>query len=98
MLVVLTNAFDAETVDRLLFLSKTKPEDLVVSGDGILQFYRVIAADLAKHRRLDEWTVGNTPVPVSYRYLIELTPKGRRLIDAWVAGDLAQLTKVVTAG
>ena len=98
MLVVLTNAFDTETVDRLLFLTKPGAEDLVVSGDGILQFYRVIAADLAKHRRLKEWSTGPPRGPVQYRYTIELTPKGKRLLDAWVAGDLGQLKQVVAAG
>ena len=47
MLVALSYAFDVEPVDRLLFLSLCPQDYLVVSGDGLLTFSRLIAAGLA---------------------------------------------------
>ena len=47
MLVALSHAFDVESVDRLLFLSLCPKDYLVVSGDGLLSFSRLIAAGLA---------------------------------------------------
>src|SRR5262245_6619960 len=49
MLVALSQAFDLEAIDRLLFL-KLCPDYLVVSGDGLLLFARLIAAGLATFR------------------------------------------------
>src|SRR3970282_2244198 len=47
MLVAITRAFDVEAIDRLLFLESCKKDFLVVSGDGLLHFARLIAARLA---------------------------------------------------
>ena len=47
MLVAITRAFDVEAIDRLLFLESCKKDFLVVSGDGLLHFSRLIAAGLA---------------------------------------------------
>src|SRR5262245_31948622 len=49
MLVALSQAFDLEAIDRLLFLNLC-PEYLLVSGDGLLHFARLIAAGLATFR------------------------------------------------
>ena len=42
MLVALTGAFDQEAIDRLLFLESREQDFLVVSGDGLLHFARLI--------------------------------------------------------
>src|SRR5438445_13450748 len=47
MLVAISRAFDVEAIDRLLFLDGCKKDFLVVSGDGLLHFGRLIAAGLA---------------------------------------------------
>jgi hypothetical protein len=47
MLVTLSQAFDAHAIDDLLFLYKLPENQLLVSGDGVLKFSRLIAADLA---------------------------------------------------
>jgi hypothetical protein len=60
MLVALSHAFDVESVDRLLFLNLYPNNFLVVSGDGLLQFARLIAAGLAnvqlKRTMLGSWS------------------------------------------
>src|SRR5262249_24408098 len=43
MLVAISRAFDLEAVDRLLFLNMCPKDFLVVSGDGLLHFARLIA-------------------------------------------------------
>ena len=47
MLVAISRAFDLDAVDRLLFLSACKKDFLIVSGDGLLHFARIIAAGMA---------------------------------------------------
>ena len=47
MLIAITRAFDVEAIDRLLFLESCKKNFLVVSGDGLLYFSRLIVAGLA---------------------------------------------------
>src|SRR5437899_194166 len=47
MLVSLSHAFDANTIDDLLFLSTPEALSLRVSGDGALKFSRLVAAGLA---------------------------------------------------
>src|ERR1700730_5232061 len=47
MLVAIGRAFDVDAIDKLMFLSILTEKSLVVSGDGVLQFSRLIAAGLA---------------------------------------------------
>ena len=47
MLVSLSQAFDTGTIDNLLFLDSPQIGTLRVSGDGVLKFSRLIAANLA---------------------------------------------------
>jgi hypothetical protein len=80
ILVSLNHAFDLEAVDNLLFLSKLRPKELAISGDGVLNFARLIAADLATFRLL----IQNGPLIL---YEVGLTPKGLMLINAWKQGN-----------
>jgi hypothetical protein len=50
ILVSLSQAFDLEAIDNLLFLSKLRPRELAISGDGVLKFARLIAANLVTFR------------------------------------------------
>lgn len=46
MLVAIGRAFDVEAIDSLFFLSMLPKDYLVLSGDGVLHFSRLIAAGL----------------------------------------------------
>lgn len=85
MLVAITGAFDLEAIDRLLFLSMIPKDYLVVSGDGLLQFARLIAASLAacEMKANNNWNI--------VTYAVNISDKGRLLIDAWKHGDRTRI-------
>jgi len=89
MLVAMSRAFDVEAIDRLLFLSSLKVDFLVVSGDGLLHFARLIGAGLAAVERKsnNNWQI--------VTYAVNISEKGRLLVDAWKAGDRALLKRIV---
>src|ERR1039457_5720053 len=89
MLVAITRAFDVEAIDRLLFLESCKKNFLVVSGDGLLHFGRLIAAGLAtgKQKSNNNWQI--------VTYAVNISDKGRMLIEAWKQGDRTRLRKVM---
>lgn len=89
MLVAITRAFDLEAIDRLLFLESCKKDFLVVSGDGLLHFSRLIAAGLAtvEQKANNNWQI--------VTYTVNLHEKGRMLIEAWKEGDRTRLAKVI---
>jgi len=89
MLVAINRAFDVEAIDRLMFLHKVPAEYLVVSGDGVLQFARLIAADLAS------FTMKANNAWLLVTYTVNLTEKGKLLIDAWMRGDTNVLRDVL---
>jgi hypothetical protein len=80
VLVSLSHAFDQSAIDDLLFLSKLHPKELAISGDGVLKFSRLIAADLAAFKLLMQ----NGPMVL---YEVGVTQKGEALVNAWKAGD-----------
>jgi hypothetical protein len=89
MLVAISRAFDLEAVDRLLFLRECKEDFLVVSGDGLLHFARIIAAGMAsmKQKANNNWQI--------VTYAINISPKGKQLIDAWRSGDRTRVSQVL---
>ena len=89
MLVAITRAFDLEAIDRLLFLESCKKDFLVVSGDGLLHFARLIAAGLVsgKQKSNNNWQI--------VTYAVNISEKGRMLIEAWKEGDRTRLRKVM---
>src|SRR4051812_13176210 len=89
MLVAITRAFDVEAIDRLLFLESCKPDFLVVSGDGLLHFGRLIAAGLAS---VDQKSNNNWQLVT---YAVNISDKGRQLIEAWKEGDRTRLKEVM---
>jgi hypothetical protein len=91
MLVALSRAFDLEAVDRLLFLSDCKQDFLIVTGDGLLHFARIIAAGLAsvELKANNNWQI--------VTYAVNISPKGKQIIDAWRQGDRARL-KIALGG
>jgi hypothetical protein len=64
---------------------------LIVSGDGLLHFSRLIAAGLA----VAEEKANNNWLLVSYA--VNISDKGRLLIEAWRQGDRTRL-KAAIAG
>ena len=91
ILVALSQAFDLESVDRLLFLSMKAPDFLIVSGDGTLAFARLSAAGLTSV----EVKANNNFELVTY--VVNLTEKGRLLIEAWKSGDRVRLQTTLGA-
>jgi hypothetical protein len=89
MLIAITRAFDVEAIDRLLFLESCKKDFLVVSGDGLLHFGRLIAAGLAS---VDQKSNNNWQIVT---YAVNISDKGRQLIEAWKQGDRTRLRKVM---
>jgi HNH endonuclease len=80
VLVSLGHAFDLATADHLLFLNRPEAKSLRVSGDGVLQFSRLIAAGLATFGV----AMQNGPLIL---YWVVLTNKGKALVEAWTSGN-----------
>ncbi len=92
ILVSLTQAFDRETLDLLLFLTHPQSgEGLALDGAGVLRFARLIAAGLATFRL----AIQNGPLFV---YTVTLTPKGRLLVEGWRSGEQATVTQALASG
>jgi hypothetical protein len=89
MLVAITRAFDVEAIDRLLFLESCKLDFLIVSGDGLLHFSRLIAAGLAtvEQKSNNKWQL--------VTYAVNIHDKGRQLIEVWKLGDRTRLYEVM---
>jgi len=89
MLVAISRAFDLDAVDRLLFLSECKKDFLVVSGDGLLHFARLIAAGLAtvEQKANNSWQL--------VTYAVNISDRGRLIIEAWKQGDRLRLKKII---
>jgi hypothetical protein len=89
MLVAITRAFDVESIDTLLFLETCEKDFLVVSGDGALHFGRLIAAGLAS---IDQKANNNWQFVT---YAVNISEKGRQLVEAWKQGDRLRLKAVI---
>ena len=85
MLVAISHAFDFETVDRLLFLDMCPKDYLVVSGDGLLHYSRLIAAGLASvaQKANNAWQI--------VTYAVNISEKGKQLIHAWKSGNRSDI-------
>jgi|ERR1700722_5848766 hypothetical protein len=91
MLVAVSRAFDLEAVDLLMFLNSCEKDFLIVTGDGLLHFARLIAAKLASValKANNNWQI--------VTYAVNISPKGKLLIDAWQQGDRTRISKVLSA-
>jgi hypothetical protein len=90
MLVAIHRGFDLESIDRLMFLEPLAKNSLIVTGDSLLHFDRLIAAGLATF----DMKSNNRDLLVTYA--VDLSPKGRMLIEAWRSGDHLKIQNVVT--
>jgi len=86
MLVAIGRAFDVEAIDRLLFLNMCPKDYLVLSGDGVLHFSRLIAAGLVtvEQKANNGWQL--------VTYAVNTSAKGCMLIHAWQEGDRAAIS------
>jgi len=91
ILVSLSNAFDLEAIDKLLFLEMCPPDYLIVSGDGVLSFSRLIAANFATVKLM----ANNANQLVTYS--INLSDKGKQLITTWKSGNRNELNAFLGA-
>ena len=91
MLVAISQAFDLDAIDRLLFLSLYDKDFLIVSGDGVLPFARLTAAGLTSvsMKANNCWEL--------VTYAVNMTEKGKLLIQAWRDGDRARLVGALGA-
>ena len=88
IVVALSQAFDAEAINLLLFLKQTRTNDILVSGDGLLRFASLIASELALPyliRQQGPWQF----------FSVHLTAKGQRLLDAWCSGNREQVRRAL---
>jgi hypothetical protein len=90
MLTAITRAFDVEAIDRLLFLDSCTTDFLVVTGDGLLHFGRLLAAGLASAelKSNNNWQI--------VTYAVNISDRGRQLIEAWKQGDRTRLREVMS--
>jgi len=89
MIASLNGAFDKDTVDKLHFLAGVGPNSLALSGDGVLEFYKLIGAGLAFYRIMMQ----NGPMVV---YDVQLTLRGQEFVNAIRNGDLQRFTQSAT--
>jgi hypothetical protein len=89
MLVAISRAFDLEAVDKLLFLNMCPKDYLVVSGDGLLHFARLVAAGLVsvEQKANNAWQI--------VTYAVNISEKGKFIIDAWQQGDRTRLSQLL---
>ena len=78
LLLSLNEGYDKKSIELLLALEKTG--QLFVSGDGVLTCASLIASDLVEKH---QYNIGK-PIP---EYAVQLTEKGKKLIEAWKSGD-----------
>ena len=90
-LVAINRAFDLESIDRLMFLEPLRKDALIVTGDGVLYFDRLIAAGLAS------FTLKSYNNGLLVTYAVNLSPKGKMLIEAWKSGDHLKIERAVTS-
>ena len=88
MIVALNHALGHRSMDLLLYLRQIEgPQIHFYTADGVLQFAGLIAAGLVStHAAISGFTQSTV---TSYHY-VYLSPKGKLLVEAWLAGDEAK--------
>jgi hypothetical protein len=87
LLISLNEGFPRQTMDLLLGLAKA--DTLIVSGEGVLQCAALLASDLVEFDPTPEggFFLSKGAEPHEQRYRLELSKKGRLLVDAWKRGS-----------
>jgi hypothetical protein len=91
MLVSLSQAFDLDAVDKLLFLCDCPKDAIIVSGDGVMHFFRLAVSALVSIslKANNNWQI--------VTYAVNITEKGRLLVNAWRSGDRTRLSEALQA-
>lgn len=89
LLVALNQAFDRKGLDLLLLLSSSPRNALWFSSDGLLHFAGLMGAGLVEIRSTDTtFMAPNEPRKFTQTtHNLQLTQKGKLLLDAWLSGD-----------
>jgi HNH endonuclease len=87
-IVSLSQAFDTQAIDDLLFLANPDVANNLLVCDGVARFSRLIGAGLARFA-VD---MRNGPLIM---YHIGLTDKGAHLIEAWQSGNRELLKQMM---
>ena len=102
LLHALNQAFNKESTDLLLYLSHPGMENVWYTGEGLLKFAGLIAAGLVEIAAL-QYSVGvswgNTGVPTSpptTSVRVQLSDKGKMIVDSWKKGDEGQFKTAMT--
>jgi HNH endonuclease len=95
MLVQLNEARLAHAIDRILFLSSDANETMFVTGDGVLICSDLIVAGLVEAPLISSTEGGGQAPHRAYR--LQLTARGHQFADAWKAGRLVDLQKVLAS-
>lgn len=90
MLVALTSAFDKQSLDHLLFLDTQRDFEgsLRLTGDAVMQFARLIGANLA------EYYVADT-CSGRFLYSMTLTDRGKLLLESWKSGNWSAMSTTI---
>ena len=89
-----------ESIDLLLYLAHPGIENIWYTGDGFLRFAGLIAAGLVEVAE-SQFSVGvrygnSAPTsPPATALRVQLSDKGRQLVDSWKKGDKAQYQAVM---
>jgi hypothetical protein len=99
MLVSLNQGFDKKAKDKLLFLAAADRPKLY-SADAILEFAGLIASGLVKcgPERFEVKARGIGADLSKSRFPLELTAKGKMVLEAWRKGDQQALGKALALG
>jgi len=90
LLVSLSQAFDLNGIDQLLFLASLGRKPIIVGGDGVLTFSRLIAAGLAQF----SLHADNNGQLVTYA--VRITQKGKNLIEVWKSGNRSEVSALLS--
>lgn len=111
MVVMANHAWAKETLNALLFLDTSLAQNLYLTGDGVVRFTDLLVAGLAEATYVDyvgpRQNLYLLQAPVDYlvpgselakkAYKIDLTAKGKALVNAWKSGALDKLTGALAA-
>jgi hypothetical protein len=95
LLHALNHAFNKESMDLLLYLTRPGIEGVWYTGDGFLRFAGLVAARLVEIAE-SQFSVGvrygnSTPTtPPTTAVRVRLSEKGRLVVDSWLKGDESQ--------
>ena len=89
LLVALNQAFDRKGLELLLLLSSSPRNALWFSSDGLLHFAGLMGAGLVEIRSTETtFMAPNEPKKFTQTtHNLQLTKKGKLLLDAWLSGD-----------